>query len=145
MRHSRTRLGRQRGDNFRSITYQNFSVAPSANATLLIDRNRGGSRGGLSPPLKPAKVILSIMIFYNSENNIRDTRLFFRPLFGHSSVVKYASSLLQQGSRYETWPTNTSEIPPPLTLLAGSTLGFALCCNGRLTGAAVTCVTTWNC
>jgi len=35
------------------------------------------------------------MIFYNSENSIRDIRPFCRPLFCHSSVVKYTSSLLQ--------------------------------------------------
>jgi len=31
----------------------------------------------------------------NSENSIRNTRLFCHPLFCHVSVVKYASSLLK--------------------------------------------------
>ena len=35
------------------------------------------------------------MILYNSENSIRDIRQFCRPLFRHSRVVKYNSSLLQ--------------------------------------------------
>jgi len=59
------------------------------------------------------------MIFYHSENNIHDVRPFCRLLFRCSSVVKFASSLLQQRSRYDTWLPNISEIPP-LTLLAGS-------------------------
>jgi len=33
--------------------------------------------------------------FCQSENNIRDIRSFWRPLFCHSSVVKYTSCLLQ--------------------------------------------------
>jgi len=41
--------------------------------------------------------------FCNLENNIRDIRPFCRPLFCHSSVVKYSSFLLQKRSRYETW------------------------------------------
>jgi len=35
------------------------------------------------------------MILYNSENNIRDIRPFCCALFCHSSVVEYASTLLQ--------------------------------------------------
>jgi len=35
------------------------------------------------------------MILYNSESNIRDTRPFCHPLFRHSGVVKYTTSLLQ--------------------------------------------------
>ena len=46
-------------------------------------------------PLKPAKLTLFTMILYNSENNIRDIRPFCHPLCGHSTVAKYASSLLQ--------------------------------------------------
>jgi len=30
------------------------------------------------------------MILYNSEDNIRDQRPFFRPLFCHNSVVKHS-------------------------------------------------------
>ena len=54
------------------------------------------------PPLNPAKATLFTIILYNSENNIRDIRPFCHQLFGHSIVVKYASSLLQWGSRYES-------------------------------------------
>ena len=43
---------------------------------------------GAMAPLKPKKVILFIMILYNSENNIRDIRPFCRPLLCHSHVVK---------------------------------------------------------
>jgi len=43
--------------------------------------------GGRSPLLKPKKVTFFIVIFYNSENNIRDARPFCRPLFCHSCVV----------------------------------------------------------
>jgi len=54
---------------------------------------RGGSRGrlGRSPPIIAIKVTLFTIILYNSENSIRDKR----PLFCHSSVAKYTSSLLQ--------------------------------------------------
>jgi len=38
--------------------------------------------------------------------------MFGRPLFCHSSFVKYTSSFLQQQSRYETWLPNISEIAP---------------------------------
>jgi len=51
---------------------------------------RGGSRGmrmGRLPSLKPTTFF--IMIFYNSENRIRDIRPFSPPLFCYSSVVKY--------------------------------------------------------
>jgi len=46
-------------------------------------------------PLKPTKVTLFIMILNNSENSIRDIRLFCRLLLYHGSVVKYTSSLFQ--------------------------------------------------
>jgi len=46
-------------------------------------------------PLKHTKVTLFTTIFYNSENSIRDIRSFCRPLFCHSSVVKYTWSLSQ--------------------------------------------------
>ena len=50
---------------------------------------------GRSPTLKPTKINIFTMIFYNSQNSIRDLRPFYRPLFYHSSVVKYTSSPLQ--------------------------------------------------
>jgi len=53
---------------------------------------RGGSK---IAPLKPRKVSLFTMIFYNSENSTCDIRQFCRPLFCHRSVVKYTLSLLQ--------------------------------------------------
>jgi len=55
---------------------------------------RGGSRRGRSPPLKLTKVTLFTMIFYHPDNGIRDIRPFCRPLFCHSSVVKYTSDPL---------------------------------------------------
>jgi len=51
---------------------------------------KGGSkegRLGRSLPPKPTKVALLSMILYNSENSIRDVRLFCRPLYCHSSIV----------------------------------------------------------
>jgi len=56
---------------------------------------QGGDWGNLPGALKPKKVTLFTIILYNSENSIHDTRPFCRPLFCHSSVVKYTSSLLQ--------------------------------------------------
>ena len=50
----------------------------------------GGSRGlirGITP-LNHMKVTLFTMILCNSENSIHDIRLFCRPFFCHSSVVK---------------------------------------------------------
>jgi len=41
------------------------------------------------------ELTLFTMIVYNSENSIRNTKLFCRPLFCHRSVVKYTSSLLK--------------------------------------------------
>jgi len=58
-------------------------------------RSRGEPMRDAIAPLNPTKVSLFTMILYNSENNIRDIRPFCRPLFCHSSVVKYTSSLLQ--------------------------------------------------
>ena len=46
-----------------------------------------GMRMGRLPSLKPTTFF--IMIFYNSENRIRDIRPFSPPLFCYSSVVKY--------------------------------------------------------
>jgi len=63
--------------------------------SLVTNVEAPGEATGTIAPIKPAKVTLSTIIFYNPENNIRDTRPFFRPLFCHSSVVKYISSLLQ--------------------------------------------------
>ena len=54
----------------------------------------GGGRLGPSSPQKPIKVISFTMIFFNSENSIRDVRPFCCALFCHSSVVKHTSSLL---------------------------------------------------
>jgi len=49
---------------------------------------------GAIAPLKPTKVIL-YMILCNSENSMHDIMPFCRPLFCHSSVVKYTIALLQ--------------------------------------------------
>ena len=90
----------------------NMSLLKSSSAVLINSCcNRcissiasGGSRGGRSPPpLKPRKVNLFAIILRNSENSIRDTRPFKRPLFCHNSVVKYTSSLLQKRTRKASW------------------------------------------
>jgi len=63
-----------------------------------LNSNFGRARriqGRAASPLKPAKVTLFTMIFYNSESSIRDIRPFCRPLFCYSSVEKLSSSLLQ--------------------------------------------------
>jgi len=46
-------------------------------------------------PPKTYELILFPMIVYNSENSIRNTRLFCHPLFCHRNVVKETSSLLK--------------------------------------------------
>jgi len=77
---------------------------------------RGGSRGGVIgaiAPRKTEKVTFFAVIFYNSENNTRDTRTFCRPLFCRSCVVKYTSSVLQQWTRNKTQLPNITEIAPP--------------------------------
>jgi len=48
---------------------------------------------GIALP-KTYELTLFTMIVYNSENSIRNTRLFCHPLFCHRSVVKHTSSLL---------------------------------------------------
>jgi len=53
---------------------------------------RGGSWGfdwGAITPLRPTKVTLFTMMFYNSDNSTRNLRPFCRVLFCHSSVAKY--------------------------------------------------------
>ena len=75
---------------------------------------RSGSKGSdwaIAPP-KPLKVTFFTIIVYNSENNIRGIRLFFRQLFCHTSVVKYTSSLLPQRSHCETSLPNITKIAP---------------------------------
>jgi len=54
---------------------------------------RSGSRGAILP--KTYEVTFFTTILYNSENNIRHIRSFYRPIFCHSSVVKYTLTLLQ--------------------------------------------------
>jgi len=63
---------------------------------------RGGSSGGAlgqSPLLKPTKVTLFTIILYNSENNIRDTRPFCRPMFYHCSVEMHSLLHLSYSSK----------------------------------------------
>jgi len=64
--------------------------------TWLFQSSHGRIQGEIGAILNKRKVSLFTQIFYNSENNIRDISPFCRPLFCHSSVVKYTSSLLQQ-------------------------------------------------
>ena len=60
--------------------------------------NRGESRGGAIGAIAPPTTYESNFIhndFCSLENNIPDIRPFCRPLFCHSSVVNFTSSLLQ--------------------------------------------------
>ena len=50
---------------------------------------------GWSPPTKTYELTLLAMIVHNSVNIICSTKRFYHPLFCHSSVVKYTSSLSQ--------------------------------------------------
>jgi len=59
------------------------------------DQDRGESSGSMAPSPKTYKLTSFTTIVYNWENSIRDVSQFCRPLFSHSSVVRYASSLLQ--------------------------------------------------
>ena len=56
--------------------------------------NPGGTIEAIAP-LITYELTLFTMIVYNSENSIRNTRLFCHPLFCHISVVNYTSSLLK--------------------------------------------------
>jgi len=71
--------------------------------------------GGRSLSLKSTKVTLFTVVFYNLENSIRDIRPFCRPLFFHSSDVKY--SLLYPAYSSEAVTRHDYEIllksPPP--------------------------------
>jgi len=55
----------------------------------------GGGAIGAIAPLKPTKATFFTIILYNSATSICDIKPFCRPLFCHSSVKKYTSSLLQ--------------------------------------------------
>jgi len=61
------------------------------------DVKTGAKPGGAIeriPLPKTCELTLFTMIAYNSENSIRNTRLFCHPLFCHRSVVKYHLSLI---------------------------------------------------
>ena len=49
----------------------------------------GANPGGTIAIPKTYEVTLFAMIVYNSENSIRNARLFCHPLFCHRSVVRY--------------------------------------------------------
>jgi len=51
--------------------------------------------------------------FVQFGKDIRELKPFCCPLFCHSNVVKYTSSLLQSPRCYETWLSNNTEIAPP--------------------------------
>jgi len=74
---------------FRRLYFWTLKCYPS-----LQGRIQGEAIGAIDP-LKPTKLTFFAMILNNSENSIRDKRPSCRPLFCHSSVVKYASSLSQ--------------------------------------------------
>ena len=93
-----------------------LSASPFLVLPTLRNKSNAGphGRGGAIVPLKPTKVAFFTMICYNSENSINDIRPLCRPLFCHSSFVKYTSSLLEQRrGRYETWLWKINEIAPP--------------------------------
>jgi len=70
-------------------------IKESAFLTISFRGIQGRIQGGdWGAPLIPAKVTFFTMILHNSENSIYDIRPFCRPLFCHSSVVKYTSSLV---------------------------------------------------
>ena len=80
----------------------NFTRFTSGSKLLFFHQvvsNRGGSTGadprGRSAHRKTYESNLFHHDLYNSENSIRSMRLFYRPLFCHSSVVTYTSLLLQ--------------------------------------------------
>ena len=53
-------------------------------------RIQGSDWGDRTPPhVKPKKVTFCTMLLYNSENSIRYLKPFCRPIFCHSSVLKY--------------------------------------------------------
>jgi len=60
-----------------------------------------GGRLGRSPR-EHTKVTLFTMIFYKSPNSIRYIRPLCRPLFCHSSIVKYSGGLRIGGAR-QSW------------------------------------------
>jgi len=96
-------------------------------------------RSGWSLALKPTKVTLFIMIFYNSEKSIHNLRPFCRPLFCHSSVVMYTSSPLRQWHSNETWLTKCYwNLPPNLA-------GFiCICCELHWQKNSFICYTHWE-
>jgi len=92
---------------------KNNNSKSNANHCLKRLRKSGSTGGGKIAPLKPTKVTLFTMIFCRY-------KVVCRPLFHHSNVVKYASSLSQQRGCYEPWLPIITEITHPRTSLAGS-------------------------
>ena len=97
-------------------------------------RIQGGNRGD-RPPTTYGSITLFTMIFYNSNNNIRDIRLFCRPLFCHSSVCEVypipltvAMPLWDLTTKY-CWnrpPLHYWLDPPPASMRARSKLNKVL-------------------
>jgi len=79
---------------------------------LNMQRNNQGRIGGLATTtLKPTQLTFFTIILYNLENSVCDIRRFC-PLFCHSSVVKYTSSLLLLRSRNGTGYQILLNFPP---------------------------------
>ena len=77
------------------ITYYGDCCHEDASSYALNHSRKQERISGGDRPLKLRKVILFIMILYNSEGSICDIRPFCHPLFCHSSVVKSSLSALQ--------------------------------------------------
>jgi len=81
----------------------------------------GEAIGVIAPtPLKPTKVTLYATILHNSENSIRDIRSFCRPMFCHSSIVKYTYLSCRSKPVMILDHNILLILPPPLKSLAGS-------------------------
>jgi len=78
-----------------------ITIPPVTDVHVMLERTEADPGGTIRAiaSLKPTKVTLFAKILFNSENNISDIKPVCRPLFCHSSVVKY-TSLSQQRSRY---------------------------------------------
>ena len=85
--------------------------------------------GGTIAPTKTYESNFFHHDFENLENSIRDIRPFWRPLFCHSSVVKYTSCPLQSEPAMRLDCQISLKSPPPLPAHTQSEL-LANCSRG---------------